>query len=108
MRKFAVIYISLIIIIVLSVVFIVKHEKYNEKWILGKTTEQVVERYGDFIRYVPTRSTDGQIQYYIASYTLKPRKVGFLGTYNGVLFSIKFDKDGIAFECYKELDGEGG
>ena len=35
MRKFAVIYISLIIIIVLSVVFIVKHEKYNEKWILG-------------------------------------------------------------------------
>ena len=62
MRKFAVIYISLIIIMVLSVVFIVKHGKYNEKWILGKTKEQVVERYGDFIRDEPMRSTAGQIQ----------------------------------------------
>ena len=99
---------SVLLLVLIVVVFFVKNEKYNDEWILGKTKEQIVEKYGDFEWYVPKKDANEQVMYYVGMYTIKPKRVGFLGTTQATYFCIKFDLDGIAFECYEKNAGEGG
>lgn len=88
--------------------FLAKYDKYNDEWILGKTKEQIVEKYGDFEWYVPKKDANEQVIYYVGMYTVKPKRVGSLGTKQANFFCIKFNMDNIAVECYEKQAGQGG
>lgn len=99
---------SIFLIALILVVFFVKNKKYNDEWILGKTKQQIIEKYGDFEWYVPQKDANEQVIYYVGMYTVKPKRVGFLGTTQAIYFCIKFNMEGIAVECYEESAGLGG
>ena len=105
--KFKTVVIIIILIFIISLVIagiLVNRNPYNEKWIIGKTYEQVVEKYGEFDEYITGKNYNGEPCCTIGSYILKPRKVGYLGTTSASYFSIQFDLDGIAYKCYERLE----
>lgn len=108
MKKTLLLIVAVFLIVLLIVGFFSKKAKYNEEWILGKTKEQIVEKYGDFEWYVPQKDANEQVIYYVGMYTVKPRRVGFLGTTQAIYFCIKFNMQEIATECYEEQAGKGG
>ncbi len=85
-----------------------KAHKYDEEWIIGKTSEEVIEKYGEFYKCIKVAGSDGVYDRSICSYIIKPKRKGFLGTTPAELFSISFDKNGIADRCWVETDGKGG
>ncbi len=88
-----------IIVIVFFVVSFVHYDKYDEEWIIGKTKDQIVERYGEFCSYSTSTSSDGKFLYAEGFYILTPKKVGFLGTKLPTYFRIKFNQAGKTYEC---------
>ena len=44
----------------------------------------------------------------IIIYIVKPKVVGFLGTYNEEYFLIRFDENGVAYDCEYVVTGAGG
>ncbi len=77
--------------------------KYDEDWIIGKTKEQIEAKYGVFDYYL-REERDSSVEsteryYYEGRYTLRPERVGYLGTDSAVYFLIKFNEDGIAYKC---------
>ena len=106
MKKFA-LYggIALAVIILIACL---SSSKYNEDWIIGKTYDQVVARYGEFDNYSTITDLDGSFMYFLGSYVVKPKRVGYLGTWQGTYFHVYFDKNGVAYECEEALGGKGG
>ena len=92
-----------IIALVFFVVSLVHYDKYDERWIIGKTHDQIIERYGEFDSYLTITSPNGKFLYDQGNYILKPQKVGFLGTEPPTYFEIKFNQEGIAYECSEEI-----
>ena len=105
--KFKTVVIIIVLIFILSLVIagiLVNRNPYNEKWIIGKTYEQVVEKYGEFDGYIAYKNSNGEPFCTTGSYILKPRKTGFLGTTPATYFRIDFDLDGIAYKCYEQME----
>lgn len=94
--------------IILLIVFCLTSCGYNESWIVGKTSEQVIERYGDFESYTATIGEDGLYRSGACFYKLKPARKGYFGTDYGTHLCIWFDENGIATKCYDELSDIGG
>lgn len=94
----------LIISIILFVILLLPSDKYDEKWIIGKTRAEIVEKYGEFNSYSTITSPNGKFLYDQGSYILKPKKVGFLGTKPPTYFKIKFNQEGKAYECSEEIE----
>ena len=82
----------------------VNRNPYHEEWIIGKTYDQVVEKYGEFDQYITNKNSNGDPVCTTGSYILKPRRVGYLGTTSAEYFSIQFDMDGVAYKCYERLE----
>lgn len=108
MKKILVLIASGFLIVLMIVGFSAKNRKYNDEWIIGKTKEQIVEKYGDFEWCSPQKDANDQIMCYVGMYTIKPKIVGFLGTKQATYFCIKFSTEGVATECYVEQAGKGG
>ena len=79
--------------------------RYNPDNFIGLTSEQIINRYGEFDRYSFWDSTEN---YRAGVYTVKPKRVGYFGTYNEEYFVIRFDKNGIVYECEYVIGGAGG
>lgn len=98
--KFKIIAVVLpIIVMAFFVMSLVHYDKYDEEWIIGKTQDQIVERYGEFDSYSTFTSPNGKFLYDQGSYILKQKKVGFLRTKPPTYFKIKFNQAGKAYEC---------
>ncbi len=77
--------------------------QYNEEWIIGKTSDEIQERFGEFdgsysshpLKY-PEYCFDGDYKNAVCYYITKPARVGFLGTDPEERFEIVFDKNGFA------------
>ena len=99
--------ILLILVLIGLVVFGIY--KYIHRWdpenFIGLTAEQIINCYGEFDRCSFWASTGN---YRVGRYTVKPERVGFLGTYNEERFVIRFDENGIAYECEYVIGGKGG
>ena len=108
MKKRIILVLFVSLLCVLLIFFLMNDSKYNEKYIIGKTKEQVVEKYGDFEWYIPQKDENEQMSHYIGVYTVKPKEVGYLGTKPPIYFYIKFNAKEIAVECYEEVGGQGG
>lgn len=85
-------------------------DRYNEEWILGKTKEEVSERYGEFLREDKITDEDGKYSCSLCYYQIEPTKRGVFGDMDdfGELLKIKFNDEGIAILCQKIPDGIGG
>lgn len=108
MRKIVIFTIVISISALLLALLIQNNKNYDEEWIIGKTCEQVAEKYGAFEWYISEKDANQQILYYVGMYEIKPEQIGFLGTKQATYFCIKFGMDHIAFECYEETGGRGG
>ena len=88
----------MIISVLLSIVCLsgcVKLYLYDEQWILGKTTSQIIERYGEFYQgpYHPSYNLWCFYLHYRASR-------GFAA--DPMFLKIKFNEYGIATSCFEE------
>ena len=70
--------------------------KYDEKEIIGLTSIEVVEKYGNFDRKHGYPNEDGLYCNCACGYLIKPKKVGYLGTTPPEYFMIYFDENGVA------------
>ena len=82
--------------------------RYDEKWIIGKTSAQVMERYGAFDQCGMPADSDGLYKNCRCSLVIIPKRVGFLGTTPPKVLAISFDEKGIAYETEVTLGGWGG
>lgn len=81
--------------------------KYDEDWIIGKTSLEVEERYGNFLQAEMPRSSDGLYRSTRCHYFLKEEPM-FFGDVEITLFSISFDENGVAWRCFTSLGPIGG
>ena len=76
--------------------------RYDVDWIIGKTSAEVIDKYGEFdCTYMPTEE-DGLYRSK-CGYTIKDSQRGFLGTSPEVLLFINFDESRIAVDCEKRI-----
>ena len=93
-------YISAIFLIVFCVSCLIGcGEKYKAKYILGKTSDEIIEKYGAFDSKTILADEDGLYRNCTCWYTVKEPRVGFLGTSPEILFFIRFDENGMATDC---------
>ena len=76
------------------------YRRYDVDWIIGKTSAEIIDKYGAFdCTYMPA-GEDGLYRSK-CGYTIKDPQRGFLGTSPEVLLFIRFDENGIAVDCEK-------
>ncbi|MBR7122914.1 MAG: hypothetical protein IKC95_05615 [Oscillospiraceae bacterium] len=99
--------ILLILVLIEALTFVIYKyiNRYDPNNFIGLTAEQITDRYGEFDRY---SFWDLNGNYRAGVYTVKPKRVGFLGTYNEEYFVIRFDEKGFAYECEYVISGAGG
>ena len=74
------------------------NSRYDSEWIIGKTSSEVIEKYGEFdCAHMP--AGEGGLYRSKCGYTIKEPQKGFFGTSPEVLFYISFDENGIAVAC---------
>jgi hypothetical protein len=97
----------LILLLICTLTFVIYKyiNRYDPDNFIGLTAEQIIDRYGEFDRCSFWNSTEN---YRAGVYTVKPKRVGFLGTYNEEYFVIRFDEKGFAYECDYVIGGAGG
>ena len=76
--------------------------KYSEDDIIGLTSSEIIEKYGDFDRKRGTPDEDGLYRDCACGYLISEEKVGFLGTTPPEYFMIYFDENGVAHWCNYE------
>ncbi len=80
--------------------------QYNDEWIIGKTSDEIQERFGEFdgsysrnsLKY-PEYCLDGDYKNAVGYYITKPSRVGYLGTDPEERFVIVFDENGFAISA---------
>ncbi len=71
--------------------------RYDEEWIIGKTSSEIEERYGSFDYIMENEQfPDGSESCRRCAYLIKKERVGFFGTDPTEYFLIVFDADGKA------------
>jgi len=73
--------------------------KYNADDFIGKTSVEIISKYGVFDCIGTPASEDGLYRNCQCGYTIKESQKGFLGTSAEVLLFISFDENGVAIEC---------
>ena len=74
--------------------------RYDVDWIIGKTSAETIDKYGEFDCTYMSAGDDGLYRSK-CGYTVKEPRRGFLGTSPEVLLFINFDENGIAVDCEK-------
>ncbi len=77
-------------------------EPYDEEWIIGKTSEEIKEKYGEFDHTHNDPSEDGLYRDTSCGYLTKDKKVGSLGTSPEEYYMIRFDSEGRAVSIEKD------
>ena len=76
--------------------------KYDADEVVGLTSIQIVEKYGDFDRKQGSTGEDGLYRDCACGYLIFEKRVGFFGTTPPEYFMIYFNEDGIADWCRYE------
>ena len=90
-----------VILSVLVVLILTGCARYEKCDLLGKTSEQIMDIYGEFDCVGMPADTDGLYRNCCCGYMIRSSRTGFLGTAPEVLFFITFDSDGIAVDYEK-------
>ena len=76
--------------------------------VLGKTSAEIEELYGEFDNSGMRRGEDGLFRSTRCSYIAIPERITFMGTTPPWVISISFDANGIAWRVCFEQGGFGG
>lgn len=76
--------------------------RYTEDEIIGLTSSEIVEKYGDFDRKQGFPNKDGLYRDCACGYLISEKNTGFFGTTPPEYFMIYFDEDGFAHLCEYE------
>ncbi len=79
-----------------------KKNQYDEDEIVGLTSIEIVEKYGDFDRTQGSPDEDGVYRDCACGYLTSEKRVSFFGTTPPEYFMIYFDEDGFAHWCRYE------
>ncbi len=87
--------------------------RLNEKWMIGKTADEITQRYGDFYGGKgPTLDDHSECTqdkpYHRALYIAKEERVGFFGTDYAEYIRLSFDCEGVCFKTERLDGGKGG
>ena len=93
--------ITVCIIVLLTTFLFFGCSKYNERDLLGKTSAEIVEQYGEFDCIGTPADADGLYRSTTCGYAIREARAGFLGTNPEMLFFISFDANGVAVSCEK-------
>lgn len=111
MKKRLILIIAIILVIIVimsSAVYILETPslKYRENWIIGKSYDEIVTRYGegDIIHYENNDPSKGVVS---VMYLVKEERVSFFGTNPKEFYKIIFE-DGKATEVNKKAYLPGG
>lgn len=83
--------VSLLLLISIVLLSIIIPKQYNKNWILGKTADEIVDRYGEFDR---TFTKEYEIRE--GAYLTKAERIGYLGIVPAEYYVIYFNTDGYA------------
>lgn len=72
---------------------------YDEEWILGKTDDEIIARYGQFDTRYNCYDEEGNYEGWIGTYTIKEERVGYLQTYPEEALKVSFDTNNAAIHC---------
>lgn len=70
--------------------------RYDEEWIIGKTSAEIEARYGSFDRLGMEYQEDGLLYSCRAGYVIRESRTTFLGQTTEKLFVVHFNDKGIA------------
>ena len=76
-------------------------QKYTASDMIGKTSSEIEEIYGEFDCVGVPRSDDGLYKNTFCGYTIREKRPSFWDSIPEKLFFILFDGNGIAHECYE-------
>jgi len=82
------------------------HYKYNDRFIIGSSIEEITSEYGDFDKVFYTDSDNETIR--SAGYLVEDEKIGFFGTSPEKYYMILFDATGNAIKVSVEVGSWGG
>lgn len=74
-------------------------EKYDEDDYIGKTSQEIIEQFGEFDYAPETPDGNGIYKNCRCGYTIKEAEPGFLERSEEVLLFISFDESGVAQSC---------
>ena len=103
--KITIIIVSALILIIAGLIcFWCLYEPYDTEWIIGKSADQIIERYGEF----DIRGLNEDGSYTKGAYLVKEEYVGYLGTDPEEFYMIYFDSNGYAYEVNDKYIIPGG
>jgi hypothetical protein len=95
MKKYVIAFVILAVVVLLC--FCVwNNSRFDESDVIGLTSAEIIEKYGDFDRTEGTPDADGLYRNCRCDYLIREKKVGFLGTTPPEYFMIYFNDVGIA------------
>lgn len=102
---------AILIAIIVWVIWDVCRSQLNEEWMIGKTVDEITQRYGEFYGKGPTLEEHSECTpnnpNHKALYIAKEKKVGFFGTDPAEYIRISFDCKGVCIKT-ERLDGAKG
>lgn len=103
MKKYVILFVIFAIVILLCF-FICNDSRFDESDIIGLTSAEIIEKYGDFDRATGTPDADGLYRNCRCDYLTREKRKGFLDGIPPEYFMIYFNDDGIADWCeYREV-----
>lgn len=104
MRKIYKLFVALLVIMLClsSCSKYTKDTKYTEDDIIGLTSSEIIEKYGDFDRKRGTPDEDGLYRDCACGYLISEKETDFFGTTPPEYFMIYFDENGVADWCNYE------
>lgn len=90
----------LLLLCILSLLCLTSCSRYDEDWIIGKTSSEIEEKYGTFdvrIGGDQMKNKEGNYVSTCCGYLTREKQVGYLGTSPEEYFMIYFDKEGKAY-----------
>ncbi len=100
--------ILLLILFLIFICIICGKKKYSESDFIGLSSQEIIDKYGEFDHTRSPAGMDGLYRNCACGYVVVEAKKGFLGTTPPKYFMIYFDENGIAYRCVYEEGGIGG
>ena len=73
-----------------------RYVKYDVDWMMGKTSAEIIERYGEFNCCLMPPCEDGLYRNCRCGYTIRERTHGFMDAIEEKILFIHFDGNGVA------------
>ena len=75
---------------------------YDTHWIIGKTSAEIQERYGEFDYWFAPKPSDGLCCNMMCGYIVKEKYDSFVFYSWELILAIWFDSDGVAYKLEKD------